>query len=589
MADGFITKIDYSNNRQIKQRTRTDTTLSGASTFGVPFSALTNGPDPDDSGIINTITGPFYGEFSGNTGTTVITFDNNILDAGTSGLVIITPENSASTQNTGDVFSASSTTIIDGNTVNLSYSGVNYDLIVTSMTETGVGIYTGETSTPSVDILSADTLDYTGRTIWVHVPGIMSADTTYTGKLNISDYTGTSISPLGLDANGFVVSASSVGTVINPTDNYIPYRSDSLTFLDSPIETDGNNIAVNRSAAGSSFPGTTTLTVYTDGTEKVAIYGDSSFSTSSTNKLGGRFTASAASTNFFAIGVHGNSGLKWPFPEDQLSGSKHPIGVWGTATEVDTGTTIDAIGVLSYVGHQGDGGKYLYYGSFNNGGTGGSWTNGSGDSIGFYFDYTDAGSGNKYVGKVNNAGEGNGKVLASDGDGNITLSRAITADTIVLTSGGVIDTCGGTLKADSLVGCSPLNIYDAMIVDEGNVTVLGDMTMLGNLIISGGSNIEMRTETIVAEDNNIDLNYGGNHTTALGGGITVLSGQPSGNSAIEIDSDGYWGFTPGLITKELTPSGTTDTQGKIGETTWDDDYIYVKTNGGWKRSNLTSF
>ena len=47
----FLTKLDYSNNRQIKQYPETFTTLSGGTTFGVPFSALTTGPDPLNSGI----------------------------------------------------------------------------------------------------------------------------------------------------------------------------------------------------------------------------------------------------------------------------------------------------------------------------------------------------------------------------------------------------------------------------------------------------------------------------------------------------------------------------------------------------------
>ena len=36
---GFRTKLDYSDNRQIKQRERTLTNLSGGTVFGVPFSA----------------------------------------------------------------------------------------------------------------------------------------------------------------------------------------------------------------------------------------------------------------------------------------------------------------------------------------------------------------------------------------------------------------------------------------------------------------------------------------------------------------------------------------------------------------------
>jgi hypothetical protein len=43
----FITKNRFSNNRQVKQREQTNTSLSGSTSFGLPFSALTSGPNLD--------------------------------------------------------------------------------------------------------------------------------------------------------------------------------------------------------------------------------------------------------------------------------------------------------------------------------------------------------------------------------------------------------------------------------------------------------------------------------------------------------------------------------------------------------------
>ncbi len=43
------------------------------------------------------------------------------------------------------------------------------------------------------------------------------------------------------------------------------------------------------------------------------------------------------------------------------------------------------------------------------------------------------------------------------------------------------------------------------------------------------------------------------------------------------------------IATSFTPSSTTGTEGVTGDIAWDDDYIYVKTNVGWKRAGLTSF
>ena len=51
---GFRTKLDYSNNRQIKQFEKTNTILSGGTVFGLPFNELTVGPNLDYSGVTNS-------------------------------------------------------------------------------------------------------------------------------------------------------------------------------------------------------------------------------------------------------------------------------------------------------------------------------------------------------------------------------------------------------------------------------------------------------------------------------------------------------------------------------------------------------
>ena len=40
---------------------------------------------------------------------------------------------------------------------------------------------------------------------------------------------------------------------------------------------------------------------------------------------------------------------------------------------------------------------------------------------------------------------------------------------------------------------------------------------------------------------------------------------------------------------EYTPTSSSDIYGVIGEITRDDNYLYVKGNNGWKRTNLESF
>jgi len=176
----FKTKLDYSSNRQIKQYPETVTVLSGATSFGVVFSALTTGPDLTTTAVTENYT-LIASTFSGNSATTVYDWYDDRMELGASGLSAITPSTSASTQSTTE-FTGSSSTIIDGNMVNLTYSGVSFDLGLVSMVDLGSGTYSGTVSTSNLDILTASTLDFTGRTIWNDVYGI-----TRTKRLIITD------------------------------------------------------------------------------------------------------------------------------------------------------------------------------------------------------------------------------------------------------------------------------------------------------------------------------------------------------------------------------------------------------------------
>lgn len=109
------------------------------------------------------------------------------------------------------------------------------------------------------------------------------------------------------------------------------------------------------------------------------------------------------------------------------------------------------------------------------------------------------------------------------------------------------------------------------------------------------SNTHLETQSIVAEDNNIDLNFGGNQETAIEGGIRVLHALGIDKSAeLLIDSNGNWttnnGFAPLSITiPNYTPSSSNDENGSVGNITRDENYFYIKTKNGWKRSMLESF
>jgi hypothetical protein len=68
----------------------------------------------------------------------------------------------------------------------------------------------------------------------------------------------------------------------------------------------------------------------------------------------------------------------------------------------------------------------------------------------------------------------------------------------------------------------------------------------------------------------------------------------NGESEIKVDKYGRWIASPALASKHMilpnfTPKSTNDEMGMLGDAVWDDNYIYIKTNNGWKRSSLENF
>jgi len=265
----FRTKINFQDNRQHKLPTRESQDFSGTTVFGVPFSAMTTGPDPSDSGstssIINVVS-----TFSGNTGTTVFNFGDSRMDIAQGVFSALTLSNSATTQDSGDVFVGNTSQVIDGNLSYLDYTGTSFEFEVTTINEVSPGIFTGSVISDDVFFISANTLDYTGRTIWSDVQGIhktkklMITDGAINGYVLTSDSEGMATwEPLSGTSSGDVFisggtfSANTL-TLTNNTGGTItvndiastgdtPYRYNSVTPSDSAIEPRlGNNVAYRK-------------------------------------------------------------------------------------------------------------------------------------------------------------------------------------------------------------------------------------------------------------------------------------------------------------------------------------------------------
>jgi hypothetical protein len=105
----------------------------------------------------------------------------------------------------------------------------------------------------------------------------------------------------------------------------------------------------------------------------------------------------------------------------------------------------------------------------------------------------------------------------------------------------------------------------------------------------------LETQTIVAEDNNIELNFNGTHQSALDGGVIVKNGISDNEDVyFKINSNGDWTtnsniIANGFVIPEYTPTSSSDLNGVIGNITRDDNYLYIKGTNGWRRTNLESF
>lgn len=184
----FRTKLDFSNNRQVKQFIETTTVLSGATNFGVPFNELPSGPnlvkviaisanEPLTNLFTSTATETnvvweFSDIYGGDLLQSEIDVRTELMNMVSSMVTNITLTNSGTTQSFGPIYSASTTTIIDKNEIALGYHGVSFDMTVIEMVPNGSGGFDGTVGIDEFIYYTANALDFSGRTIWVDVSGI---------------------------------------------------------------------------------------------------------------------------------------------------------------------------------------------------------------------------------------------------------------------------------------------------------------------------------------------------------------------------------------------------------------------------------
>jgi hypothetical protein len=78
---------------------------------------------------------------------------------------------------------------------------------------------------------------------------------------------------------------------------------------------------------------------------------------------------------------------------------------------------------------------------------------------------------------------------------------------------------------------------------------------------------------------------GNNISSAVSGNFGVGESAPTS----KLDVAGQNGYEQFRMRQTYTPSGSADPNGKLGDVAWDESYVYVKTEAGWKRSTLSSW
>ena len=665
----FRTKIDFSDNRQAKQRIETIQELSGSTHFGVPFSSLPSGVDTATTGISQTYTS-IASTFSGNSGTTNYTWYDTRMSLGEPYLSALTPSNSGITQTTGNVYAVSSATTIDGNTVNLAYTGVSFSILPISFYDLGGGNYSGTVTTVELDILSATTLDFTGRTIWADVSGI-----TRTQKLIITNnpqinYVWTCLNSEGLGGwaptSGASSGATSVWSAGTGSNSAVLSGSNSTASGDNSVAEGNQTQALGLYSHAEGY--LTIASSYQDHAE-----GDRTTASGGRSHAEGGFTtasgdgAHAEGVGNIASGVashvegsNNTASSSYSHAEGQQTTasneSSHAQGKQtiasgrgshseGNLTQA-TGDYSHAEGVGTLVGYttasgygsHAEGSKTTASGDFSHAG-------GTGTTAGGAFSFvhgsasTTTGTttiilGSNITGNTDNmvyvsqlniktVGAGPGTTdIGVDANGNVvdqasdrklkeninTIEDALSK---VIALRGVTynwkdrEKGGDALKlgfiAQEVNSVIPELAYynpngDYMGVHYKDVTALLveaiKELVTGTTIIE---NFQIETQTILAEDNDVQLNYSGNQQTAIGGGIRVLHAMGQDQEAEFItDENGDWITNNDIKAKALTiplytPTSSNDNTGSEGNITRDDDYIYIKTNSKWKRTKLEEF
>ena len=179
----FLTRVDLSDDRQIKQNENTLTTFSGSlntlqyTILGQDYSDLKKGFDILTSGATNNESNIYF-TFTGTTGSTTYFGIPTIYNSIIPNLPVITNLNYYGTNFGAYYFDPTQTVVVDGNSFDILFSGAQFNFNVYAFVDIGSPTgttFSGICFTNYVVGLSARTYDWyylkSGSTTWLQVLG----------------------------------------------------------------------------------------------------------------------------------------------------------------------------------------------------------------------------------------------------------------------------------------------------------------------------------------------------------------------------------------------------------------------------------
>ena len=176
---------------------------------------------------------------------------------------------------------------------------------------------------------------------------------------------------------------------------------------------------------------------------------------------------------------------------------------------------------------------------------------------------------------------------------NLTMVTKQYVDTSIVNIPTLWEAGTGTESIRS-IGINPGTGLNSNTASGNYSVVVGGIineTSGSSATVIGGSNNKVSgiaSSTIGGVSNEVT----GNQSAIIGGGINTLSGINSvivgGNNIVATQDDTV--YVPKLVVTEVyIPTGSTDTNGIVGQISYDGSFVYVKTASGWLRSTLSTF